>query len=133
MAAAPGTGVTTSSGLEIVSPELVLVDPELAADAREFAADSPDASSPAREPSHDERESPPVPAPGGTRPLHPDDRSAEARQRLMERGLDSEVLASLVPSGKRFRRRATFIPTAAAATAVGLLVFQLYLNHGKLG
>jgi hypothetical protein len=51
----------------------------------------------------------------------------------MEGGLDSEILGSLVPSGKHVRRRATFIPAAAAATAVALFVVQLYLNQGKLG
>jgi hypothetical protein len=50
----------------------------------------------------------------------------------MERALDSEVLGSLVPPRRRFRRRATFIPATAAAVAVALLVVQLSVNQGKL-
>lgn len=132
VAAAVRTGGTTSSGAEIVSPELVLVDPALAVEARQLLADSADTRSSVTRPS-DDAESPRIPAPDTAPPQRPDDTSAEARLRLMEHGLDSEVLGSLVPSGKHFRRRATLIPAAAAATAVALFVVQLYLNQGKLG
>jgi len=114
-----------------VSPELVLVDPELAADAREFLGDDAAVRSLVRQPSEERRAA--APAPVAVPPRPPDDTSEEARQRLMERGLDSEVLGSLVPSEKQFRRRALFIPAAAAATVVGLFVVQLFLNHGTLG
>ena len=128
MAAAPGTAATTSLRREALSPELVLVDPELAADARESLTDPAGSLRP-----HDaEREPQPVVA-RGVETTPPEDTIMEARERLMERGLDSEVLGSLVPSEKHFRRRATLIPATAAATAVGLFVLQLYLNQGSLG
>jgi hypothetical protein len=114
-----------------VSPELVLIDPELAADARERLGDPAETRSAVRQPSEARRAAPAASL--AVPPPPPDDTSAEARQRLMERGLDSEVLGSLVPSGKHFRRRALFIPAASAATAVALFVVQLYLNQGKLG
>ena len=128
MAAALQTGRTASSELEVVSPELVLIDPKLAADARELLGDP---AEPDRQPLEAKRAAPSSPA--AAPPPPPGDTNAEARQRLMERGLDSEVLGELVPSEKHFRGRALFIPAAAAATAVALFVVQLYLSQGKLG
>ena len=58
--------------------------------------------------------------------------TSEARARLVEGALDSEVLGSLVSPGKRFRRRARLIPATAAASSVTLFVLQLYLSQGKL-
>jgi hypothetical protein len=57
----------------------------------------------------------------------------EARERLMRAGVDSEVLGSMVPRVRIFRRRATLVPACAAATAVALFVLQLYVAQGALG
>jgi len=52
----------------------------------------------------------------------------EARQRLLEAGIAAEF-----PSAHRWKFRATtLIPTISAATAVVLLVLQLYLGAGTL-
>ena len=57
----------------------------------------------------------------------------EARERLMRAGVDSEVLGSMVPRVRMFRRRATLVPALAAASAVALFVLQLYVAQGALG
>jgi hypothetical protein len=113
---------------DLVSPELVLVDPQLAAYTRALHADPAGAFSHVEDPLPSGREPPPVSVPGDAGV----DASAEARERLMEGALDSEVLGSLAPSREHFRRRARLIPATAAATSVTLLVLQLYLSHGKL-
>jgi hypothetical protein len=113
---------------EVLSPELVLVDPQLAAHVHAVHADHDDAVSHVEEATPADREPMPVSRPGDSG----DDATAAARERLMERALDSEVLGSLVPPGRRFRRRATLIPATAAAVAVALLVVQLSVNQGKL-
>ena len=112
---------------ELLSPELVLVDAELAGDRRVPLPAPPDASSSLWEP-----------APYRERPPESDSAEAdedaigEARTRLVEAGIASDVLGSLVRARKGFRRRATLIPASAAATSVALLVLQLYLEHGRL-
>lgn len=113
---------------DLVSPELVLVDPQLAAYSRALLTVPADALSRLYEPLHPRREPLPVSVPGDAGV----DASAEARERPMEGAFDSEVLGSLMPSRKHFRRRASLIPATAAATSVTLLVIQLYLSHGKL-
>jgi hypothetical protein len=132
MAAAPSGGVTTPARLDIVSPELVLVDPLLGAHARAFLSDSADTLSRIAQSPPDGGE--PLPASirdGGAWP-HADDASADARERLMDGALDSEVLGSIVPYGRQFRRRATLIPATSAATSVALFVVQVYLSQGRL-
>lgn len=61
-----------------------------------------------------------------------DDRRLEARQRLLEAGVASDVLGSIVPRGRQLRRRAMLIPALSAACSVALLVFQLYVGQGAL-
>src|SRR6266511_3812189 len=101
----------------VLSPELVLVDPQ------------PGAYPPA-----------PFAVPGTVRPrltkpaaTKPPSRTGDAHgdavnaahERLLKAGIDSDVLGSLVPAGKHFRRRARLVPACAAASAVALLVLQL--------
>jgi hypothetical protein len=133
MAAAPDTGVRASE-LDTVSPELVLVDPRLAASARALLPDPaetlarPDRSARVR------RRVFPVSFPDdGLSSFEADATSAEARERLMDGAVDSEVMGSLAPSGRHFRRPTTLIPTSSAASAVALFVLQLYMGHGALG
>ena len=134
MAAKPAAGVGASA-LENLSPELVLVDPSLAASAR--------ARLPERDDSRDlawagtsARTRPPQVYPASFRdygPLFEVALNGEALQRLLQGAVDSEVLGSLVPSSRPFRRRTTFVPTSAAAASVALFVVQLFLSQGRLG
>ena len=135
MAAKPAAGVGAPA-LENLSPELVLVDPSLAASAR--------ARLPERDDSRDlawagtsARTRPPQVYPASFRDYGPLYEVAltngEALQRLLQGAVDSEVLGSLVPSRRLFRRRTTFVPTSAAAASVALFVVQLFLSQGRLG
>ena len=112
----------------LLSPELVLVDPQLVAYRRAPLAVPTTPRSRLGEPARPDLKVLPVSVPSkpGT------DAISEARKRLMEAGLDSDMLGSLVPARKHFRRRASLIPATAAATSVALLVLQLYLGHGQL-
>src|SRR5919197_1964624 len=110
MTAAPDTDVALIE-LQALSPEVVLVDPDLAASARPLLAE-PDARVEIGEPSRDEQSEPSaLIAKQGFR----SEAIAEARQRLMEAGLASEVVGAMLPSGRYFRRRATLIPASSAA------------------
>ena len=130
MAAAPRS--CDVAKLDVVSPELVLVDPELAIPAR--------TSLPASERQSAQHELKPAAA-APVKPLamslhrgaFSDDAraTAEARQRLMDGAVVSEVLGALAQVN-HFRRRATLIPSSSAASSVGILVLQLYLGHGHL-
>jgi hypothetical protein len=111
---------------DLLSPELVLVAPELPAYPREPLEVPADAYSPLREPDAPDRE----PSSDAV-PIAHGQAISEARKRLMEAGVESDVLGSLVPR-KHFRRRARLVPASAAATSVALLVLQLYLSHGAL-
>jgi hypothetical protein len=111
---------------DLLSPELVLVDPQLMAYPRVPLASPTNARSRLSEPGPDRE---PASASG---PSTESDAMSGARMRLMEAGLDSDVLGTLIPARKHFRRRASLIPASAAATSVALLVLQLYLGHGGL-
>lgn len=111
----------------LLSPELVLVDPELDVHPRVPLALPTKARSRRLEPAAPNRD-PLYGAPSE----RGNDALSEARKRLMEAGLHSDVLGSLVPPRKDSRSRARLIPAGAAATSVALLVLQLYLGQGQL-
>lgn len=122
----PSATATTRTERGEISPEVVLVDPDLAASAR---------------PLLELHEQPPKRlAERGLedqyasirRVAQPDDREAQARQRLLEAGIASDVLGSMVPCGRHFRRRATLVPAVSAASSVAVFVLQLYLGQGTL-
>jgi hypothetical protein len=113
---------------DLLSPELALVDPQLVADPRVPPAAFTNPRSRLWDPAAPDGEPVSVSVPS-----HPgSDAISEARKRLMEAGLDSDVLGSLVPARRHFRRRASVIPASAAATSVALLVLQVYLGNGGL-
>jgi hypothetical protein len=113
---APETELLEIEAVEL-SPEVMLVDPDLAVTARELRA------------RHEATPEWPRPAPAVSRPDH---RVLEARQRLLDAGIASDVLGSVVPDGRHLRRRATLVPALSAATSVALFVVQLYLGQGVL-
>jgi hypothetical protein len=114
-----------------VSPEVVLVDPDLAASARPLHV--PHEQPPTRRAERavdDEDRYSSIPR---RHPVaQPDGRAIQARQRLLDAGIASDVLGSMVPRGGHFRRSATLIPAISAASSVILLVLQLYLGQGTL-
>jgi hypothetical protein len=66
-------------------------------------------------------------------PAIPEDQILQARRRLMDAGIASDSRGSMIPRGRRYRRRATLIPAFSAATSVVLLVLQLCVANGTLG
>ena len=130
MTAAPETALGDVEADE-VSPELALVDPDLVASAapRPIQRDRRPAWLANR--SVDEQVRDQSLPRAGPMPQH-DDRILKARQRLLEAGIDSDVLGSMVPRGRQMRRRAILIPSLAAASSVALLALQLYMGQGAL-
>ena len=122
---------TLLSELENSSPEVGLVDPEFAPSARALL--ERDASVRWLEErglgDKGRRHASVEPATSAM----PEDQALEARRRLMDAGIASEVRGSTIPRARRFRRRATLIPALSAATSVALFVLQLYVANGALG
>jgi hypothetical protein len=117
----------------ILSPELVLVDPCLAPSARALLPDPPSTVARMRRSAPRSRQASVLPsAEHGLGPSVELQTVVHARRRLMEGGVESEVFGSLPRATKHFRRRATLIPTSSAATAVVLLVLQLWIGEGTL-
>ena len=131
MTAATDATATNETEVGDVSPEVVLVDPELAASARPLLVprEQPPKRRVERAVRDEDRYS-------SVRRAHlaarPDDRVTQAHQRLLEAGIASDVLGSMVPAGRCVRRSTTLIPAVSAASSVVLLVLQLYLGQGAL-
>ena len=116
---------------EVLSPEVVLVDPVLAPSAVPFL--ERDASVPwLGERGVGDKGQRHVSGEPASSPLS-EDPGLEARRRLMDAGIASDVRGSMIPRGRRYRRRATLIPALSAATSVALLILQLYVANGTLG
>jgi hypothetical protein len=113
---------------EILSPEVALVDPGFAA----LPFLERDASAPWLEERGLDKGQRHLSVELATSALS-EDPALEARRRLMDAGIASDVRGSMIPRGRRYRRRATLIPAFSAATSVALLVAQLYMANGTFG
>ena len=123
---------TTRTERGEVSPEVVLIDPDLAASAGPLLVSHEQPRKQAAEGASKEEHRYSSLFPVRPALAHPDARAIQARQRLLEAGIASDVLGSMVPRRRRLRRRATLIPAISAASSAGVLVLQLYLGQGTL-
>ncbi len=126
------TTLLPDGSTELVSPELALVDAELAASLRPLLPDPGERHDPQAEtaplnpPAQWEAETE-EPA-----PVEAEVVMSEARDRLMGYAVDGEPLGPRPETRRCLRRRATLVPSLSAASAVALLVTQLYTSQGTL-
>jgi hypothetical protein len=109
---------TTSQRMDFVSPELVLVDPRLAERARALLHVALETH--ARKNGHIEGDA----ACG-------ESAAVQARQRLLEAAVHSEVGDDVIASA--MRRGAKLVATSSAAAAGAIVLLQAVLGQGVLG